>query len=320
LRSLRPRGRAIGRDALRAGTTDARSDRVLRKILCPIDFSRESQRALRVAARLAATRDAELVVAYVWHLPALAVATEEPSPVAEMQQVMEADRRALQAAVDEAVALGARASSRFLSGTPWLRIVDTAEQDPEFDLIVMGSRGRTGVGRFVLGSVAERVVRHAPTSVLVARTEEKVPFRHVLCAIDSCEDSAKVVERAVDLADSDGLGLLLFHAIDMPLRIPRDPSLTEFLVDLDRRAIDELDHYAKQAQPRIKARIRTTTESGDPAREILHCLESDSFDLLVVGSHGRTGIRRALLGSVAEKLVRHAPCSVLVTRAKTAKP
>ena len=139
------------------------------KILCPVDFSPGSQHAMKVAARLAGT-SAELVIAHAWYLPPLAFAGELPLPPSTIQDMVDDEHRGLEAAAAEASKLGApRVSSIFLSGAAGDRIVSTLRDDPAFELVVMGTHGRTGLKRILLGSVAEYVVRHAPCSVLVAR-------------------------------------------------------------------------------------------------------------------------------------------------------
>jgi nucleotide-binding universal stress UspA family protein len=136
------------------------------KILCPTDFSDGARRAMAVAARLAREAGAELVVAHAWHVPAPALPADYAFLPQMVQQLSEDAQRGLDDAAREAVALGApRVAQVLLSGVAWAAIVD-ALADPAFDLVVIGTRGRTGLARVLLGSVAEKVVRHAPCPVL----------------------------------------------------------------------------------------------------------------------------------------------------------
>ena len=140
-----------------------------RKILCPIDFSGGSQHAFRVAARLAGEAGSELMLVHAWFLPPIAAGGDMPLPADAIQGLVEDAERGLAELVTGAKSLGVQnVTSELVSGPPWERIVGLAE--PE-DLIVMGTHGRTGIRRFLLGSVAEKVVRHAPCSVLVARED-----------------------------------------------------------------------------------------------------------------------------------------------------
>ncbi len=142
----------------------------MKKILIPTDFSPGSAGAMRVAVRMARDIEAKLVVVHAWQIPALAFGSEPFSMAPELLQTMSDDaRRGLDAAVEEAKRQGADASGIMLNGVPWSRVAEVADADPEIGLIVMGTHGRTGLKRVVLGSVAEKVVRHAPCSVLITR-------------------------------------------------------------------------------------------------------------------------------------------------------
>jgi nucleotide-binding universal stress UspA family protein len=145
-----------------------------RKILCPIDFSLGSQQAMLLAVRLANARDAELVLAHVWYMPPLAYVEDPPFPADTIQAMIRDEERGLAAAATEATRLGAlRVTTKFLAGVPWDQLVELLRGDPGFELVVMGTHGRTGLDRVLLGSVTEKVVRHAARPVLVARTRSE---------------------------------------------------------------------------------------------------------------------------------------------------
>lgn len=291
---------------------------MLGKILCPVDFSAYSDAALNLAVRLAIANGSELVIAHAFQFPGIA-ATEPMMAGRAIQLQIATEKASLAAAGERARKLGAqRVTTTFLEGTPWHSLVELAQADRSFDLVVMGTHGRTGLKRLLIGSVAEQVVRHSPISVLVVRENPDGPlFDHVLCPVDFSPDSPRVIERAETFANPGGAGLELLHAIELPLAASGDPLLTEFISDLDKRATLELEHYAAEVTRRRKLSVHGDALAGNPEELILAKLEEDrTFDLVAVGSHGRTGIKRLLLGSVAENLVRHAPCSVLVVRAR----
>lgn len=282
------------------------------KLLCPVDFSPGSQQALELAASLAKETGAELVVAHAWHVMPVAY-MEYPLADDSWKLLTQDAMRLLGDARERAQQLGAkRVSTVFATGLPWQQIVETAG-DRSFDLIVIGSHGRTGISRFVLGSVAERVVRHAPCSVLVAR-RERAAFQHALCAIDFSDDSHVAMDRARDLVRERAT---LFHAIEPPAFFAFEPHRPEIAGELERRATVALEQWAHELDGRAKLAVDYRTAFGSPAHEALAVIDADpTIDLAIVGSRGRTGIKRALLGSVAEKIVRHAPCSVLVARVR----
>ena len=290
------------------------------KILCPTDFSPGAHPALRLGARLAAGSGAELVVAHVWHTPAFAFGGGDPFPAEAIARMVKDREHQLAAATDLAAKAGApRVTSRFLTGTPWDEIVKAAQADPAIDLIVTGTHGRTGVVRMLLGSVTERVIRHAPCSVLAARPTQDAGFHHVLCPVDFSDTARLAVDRAAELAAAGGAGIVLLHVIELPIAYNGEPSVTPFLDDIERRTQEVLAAWAAELITKVKVPVRTELRIGNPALQALSMLDHDpTIDLVVVGSHGRTGIRRALLGSVAETIVRHATRPVLVARPRAA--
>lgn len=146
-----------------------------RKILCPVDFSEGSREALHVAAELARKSQSVLVLTHVLEsrLWLAGYVTAWPSDVlVETKATAEASLAAWKA---EAQHVGAsEVKAELIDGAPWVAIVAAASADPEIDLIVMGTHGRTGIVRALIGSVAERVVRHAPCAVMVVRQQSSV--------------------------------------------------------------------------------------------------------------------------------------------------
>lgn len=292
-----------------------------RKLLCPTDFSPGSQHALQVAVRMAREADAELVLVHAWYLPAGTFGADYPIPADLFQEIVNDEQRGLAAATGDATRLGApRVTSRLLHGVPWDQIVQATRDDPAIDLIVMGTHGRSGVARVLLGSVAEQVIRHAPCSVLAARAPGGLqPFRKVLCPIDFSDDSRRALERAAELAAPGGAGITLLHVIEPAITFSNLPMADNNLQSVDRRATHELARWASELESKVSVPVTAEIRIGRPGVQTLGVLDADpTFDLVVMGSHGRTGIRRVLLGSVAEQVLRHAACPVLVVRARPA--
>jgi nucleotide-binding universal stress UspA family protein len=144
-----------------------------RRIMCPIDFSAGSAEALRVASELASAPDCSLVLVHVWQ-PSRFVSGDGFISPEVMQDMLDAEESQLATSKLEAQRLGAReVATKFLTGAPWDQIVNTARNDRAIDLIVIGTHGHTGIAHVLLGSVAEKVARHAPCPVLVVRAREK---------------------------------------------------------------------------------------------------------------------------------------------------
>jgi nucleotide-binding universal stress UspA family protein len=288
-----------------------------KKLLCPIDFSAGSQRALTVATRLARDTGADLVIAHAWYVPPRAF--DHPIPDRMLRETTEEAERALDAATRGVAELGVqRVTSRLLYGTPWDQIVQAARADPAVDGIVMGTHGRSGLARVFLGSVTEQVIRHSPCSVLAIREQgATLPFRNILCPIDFSDDSRHAIERAAALVGRGATGIKLLHVIEPGIGYGGLPMADNRVAELEPRVKDEISRWAADLGEEASVPVTTTTDIGRPGARILAALDADpTIDLVIMGSHGRTGIERVLLGSVAEKVLRHAACPVLIARSR----
>jgi nucleotide-binding universal stress UspA family protein len=189
-------------------------------------------------------------------------------------------------------------------------------------LVVTASRGLSGIARLLLGSVAERIVRYAHCSVFIARPHEKT--QKILVATDLSELSRVAVMQAAEFAQKNAAELHILYCLDvmpspaMGLTVPfggvpiiPPPELVEQLRTGAKAGLDAL-----VGQLGIKAQTRVV--EGEAASTIVRTAESINADLLVVGTHGRTGLARIALGSVTEKVVRAAKSSVLVVRSMPA--
>jgi nucleotide-binding universal stress UspA family protein len=197
------------------------------------------------------------------------------------------------------------------------------------DLLIMGTHGRSGFERLVLGSVTEKVLRRAACPVLTVPrgVPDVVPvppvlFKRIVCAIDFSSCSMHALNYAMSLAQEADAHLTVVHVIELPPDVPREVhenvlagprSLREYiaLAEEDRRA------RLKDAIPdsvRAYCTVDTVLATGKPYREILRIAEEQKADLLVIGIHGRGAIDRLLFGSTAQHLVRQASCPVLTLR------
>ena len=188
------------------------------------------------------------------------------------------------------------------------------------DLIVIGTRGNTGFKHVLLGSTAERVVRHAPCPVLVVRdTDEKIPepqILSILVPVDFSECARHGLNYAVALARSVGARLILLHALKLLSNIPwgdRFSLQSVPSVDLvEKAAVDAMNEFV--ARNRFSEVCPTTQRSSvaTPRTEICDFAEQRGVDLIVTSTHGVTGLAHVLIGSVAEHVVRYARCPALV--------
>jgi universal stress protein A len=146
---------------------------------------------------------------------------------------------------------------------------------------------------------------------------EPKPFANILCPTDFSDTAQHGGDLAVSLVAPGG-NVTLLHVVEIPVAYSGEPAVEGFIRDLDQHASKLLETWAAQLRTTTAVAITTRSRIGSPGTQTLHVLELDpTIDLVIMGSHGRTGISRMLLGSVAEKVVRHAKCPVLVARRRT---
>jgi nucleotide-binding universal stress UspA family protein len=189
----------------------------------------------------------------------------------------------------------------------------------DVDLVVMGTHGRKGVNRLLSGSVAEAVVRQAPCPVFTVLADEDDPapptIDRVLAPIDLSEQSSLVVDHAAGLSEAYSAPLDLLHVVEesaYPTVYGIDP-LTPSLPDVQDRAREALETLADRIDTAPEM-IHAHVLSGYAARDIVEFAKEHAADLIVMATHGRTGLERFLIGSVAEKVVRRAPCPVFTIK------
>jgi nucleotide-binding universal stress UspA family protein len=181
-------------------------------------------------------------------------------------------------------------------------------------LVVVGAAGKQPLERALLGSTAEQVVRHAHGPVLVARPSAE--FGSVLAATDLTEATAAVLEAAVAEAARRDAPLVAIHSLDVghPAIAAIEPSVV-----LPAATLTALREACRETLVASLARFGAPRGTpivvdGPPTASIPHVARELQADLLVVGTHARSALRRVFLGSVAQALIRRAPCSVLVVR------
>ena len=207
-------------------------------------------------------------------------------------------------------------------GSAYAEIVRRAEAW-NADVIVMGSHGRTGLARAVLGSVAERVVQHAACSVLIARPIAKPGV--VLAATDLSDPSLPTIGAGMAEAKRRNARLVVASVFEWaaPLAVPLSgmigtlPALPNG--EAQAQARESLRQMLTDAVTRAGAVAEVRVLDGSPASEIVAHAEELGAELIVVGTRGRTGLARLALGSVAERVVRSAPCSVMAVRLRAAE-
>lgn len=204
------------------------------------------------------------------------------------------------------------------SPSPSEAIINYAREQA-VDLVVMGTHGRRGMDRLLSGSVSEEVVRGAPCpvfTVLATDAKDHVPtISRVLAPVDLSDQSDLVVDHAAALADAYAAPLDLLHVVEeaaYPSAYGLDP-LTPDLPNVQNRAREALETLAGEHELR-PGPINAHVMAGNAARDIVEFADEQDADLIVMATHGRTGLERFLIGSVAEKVVRRARCPVFTLK------
>lgn len=291
----------------------------IKKILFPTDFSACAERAFTHAGEIATLFDAEI---HAFHTR-IKQADEYPALQHVLADLEEEDISSSSAA--EQVIHPPKANHDLIiqadatDSSACNAILEYSEKH-DIDLIVMGSHGRRGPRRLFLGSTAECVIRNAHCPVLTLRNEastlEKNTIKHILIPMDFSSFSIEALRYANELARLWNAKISLVHAIEetiipvvygveamsftstMPLK---DKSNKELKILADEYLDDDLERDIH-------------TLIGNPANEITYYAEQNAVDLILLASHGLTGFKRFLLGSVAEKLNRKAPCAVMTIK------
>lgn len=292
-----------------------------RTVVVATDFSENAAVALRAAADFTERESARLVLVHA----VLAMAPAAPEFVPLPPSMYDELRESASAQLDEAVER-LRASGRLVEPLvvlePAAAGVVAAAVERKADLIVAGTRGATGWQRLLVGSTAARLVREAPCPVLVvprAITSKRV--RTVLVATDFSDDAAAAATAAARLVDDTkpGAKIFLLHAYRYPSALSGldGERLVEAIRATHESAEKRLADLARHvAVPGIS--VETSAEPGEPTESILSKASEIGADLIAMGTHGRSGLKRLFLGSNTERVVSAASCAVLTARVPAA--
>jgi nucleotide-binding universal stress UspA family protein len=297
------------------------------KILLATDGSKDAELATKAAIELANATGSQLHVVYVGEFGPLPRAPSQ----SKLGQIAQRLTRRTRSMLGERIALIAAAGGGVSGeharvGRPAEEVVALA-QEIGAGLVVMGSRGRGGVRRALMGSVSDSVVRHAHCPVLVVRGGEsgQAVFlsEKILLATDGSEDAILAARTAAALAQQMGSEL---HAVYVRSRIaPHRPGYYVGPEVVEQAGRKEREGLEREAQRLLQVQAeevrgaggkvaRAHLRVGTPDEEIVKLAEELGVGLIVMGSRGQGGVRRVLLGSVSDSVVRHAHCPVLVVR------
>ena len=297
----------------------------INRVLCPIDFSDFSLDALRHAVRLAPWYSARLTVLHVYPTPQ-PVGVEGISasvPVfshVDPNSLVEEVRRFCAPLLEPS---GQNAEVIVRPGDAAREIRAEAERVP-FDLLILGTHGRSGFERLFLGSVTEKVLRSTRVPVLTIPPPVREPgsplYKTILCPIEfSAESSIRALEYALSLAKEADARLILLHVVEDPLgdadaRTPGHVSVSEYYERLEQDAVARL-RAAVPDEARVWSHPEERVVKGRAHREILKVVADEQVDLVVMGVQGKGVVNRLAFGSTTNRVIREAGCPVLTLHA-----
>jgi nucleotide-binding universal stress UspA family protein len=289
------------------------------KILVPVDFSEGARTALGHAALFAKLFGGSLELVHVVEEVGQANSAfwaAEPALAGQLQRraVTSAEEAMERLLPTLPLAEGIRVETRILSGTVPGTLAEYAAESGA-SLMVVSTHGRTGLSRWLLGSVSERLLRAAPCPVLIARggsAQGQPALQRVLVAVDLSEQSRRALHTAGEIARRSGAELEILYVWAAPFYDASEHFDAELFERIRQSARAELDEFVASAALPAGIAVQSSIESGTPSERIGQHLQARTPDLLVLGSHGHGGFRRLMLGSVAEVTVRYAPCAALV--------
>jgi nucleotide-binding universal stress UspA family protein len=267
----------------------------IKHVLAAIDFSEWTSPVLRSAAHLADQYSASLSALY--SEPFLPPPYFTEGELGSISAFLEAQRRAagqhLEGVVREV--LGGRQVRTLLEDQLPVEGILHAARSQQAGLIALGTHGRSGLNRLLLGSVAEKVLRQSPVPVLTVRPHTAPPFRRLLCPVNHTPVALEALGYAADLASRSGAELVLLH-VDEGAGPAPDPDSLCALVPRDLR-------------PRCSP--RAALRRGEAAEQILRAAAEEHSDLIVLGAQHRPLLETTILGTTSVRVMRHAPAAVL---------
>lgn len=290
------------------------------RIVVPLDGSELAELALEYVRGLAAGTGAQVILLHACR-----------PEVERMHRVyLQHIEQVLRSRLEDAGSEGSTVDSAVLLGHPAEEILTYAEKN-KVSLIAMTTHGRSGVRRWALGSVADKVARHSAVPVWLVRSdmpEETIrrewPERRILVLLDGSKRAERVLPYVAGHAKTTSAEVILLRVFGRPPLFAEyatglQSNWAEHIEQFTASELEECNRYLAGPERRLKdagVKVRSEALLGNAWDEIIDYIESDSFNLVALTSHGRSGIARWALGSVAERVLQGCPVPLLLVRAR----
>jgi nucleotide-binding universal stress UspA family protein len=284
------------------------------RLLLTTDGSEFSEGAIREAINLAKLCGSVLTAMTV-------IQTNPEHAALAPQQLETAERKAkdyLEAVRSRAKHEGIECSTVVREGEDPYRLISDEAVKVNASMIVMGRRGRKGFKRLMMGSTTARVIGHAPCNVLVVPRSAEVRFTRILTATDGSKYSAAAASEAIGTAKRNNSGLIVIAVVPTELATPTDidfaVSQRVLIAEQEMHDAEKSAKAVKEAAMKEGVQAEAFVMTGKPADAIVEMAKEKQVDLVVLGSHGRTGLERLLMGSVTERTILLSPAAILVVK------
>jgi len=298
----------------------------IQNIVVPTDFSQMSVQAIPLARQLARRFGASIHLAHVHDFSYTANFVPSASPVVPFSfmpyehGIEQAILKELESAVRDCGVSSARC--HVLNGTPPFDEICRLAQTIPADLIIMPTHGRTGLKHVFLGSTAERIVQHSSCPVLVTRGSSapsnngsRSMIRTILVPVDFSGRSREGLRYAISFANEFGAKIILLHATYLGYVYSSDGTAIYDIPALRKAARKKAERQMREIVRSVNlgsVKFETVFTEGSPASDICAFAKDNAVDLIITSTHGLTRWKHILIGSIAEQVVRRAPCSILV--------
>ena len=279
------------------------------RLLVAVDGSQASKNALRQAFKLARDEKKWIIVVAINPPYRGDLALVGVSNIDELLKGQ--GEKTLAEAREIAESEGVTIRTRLEEGEPFEKIIEVAQEE-NCDLIVMGRRGITRLERALMGSVTAKVIGHFRGKVLVVPRDSSLGWKNILVATDSSKSGEAAVDEAVNYATSYDGTLKIISVVDVTEEFQAHaPGRVEKLVN---KAKKNLEDVKRNVQSR-GVTGETFVREGEPFKVIVDLAKQLHADTIVLGSHGRTGLKRIFMGSVTARVIGHTPCPVMIVKA-----
>lgn len=282
---------------------------LIKKILVAHDFSQSSKNVVTTAMKLAKVFHSEVVPIHI--LPDDIVTKKVKSLLEETAT------KKLQETIDQLKSEGVKAGEPVLAfGSPHEKIVEAAV-DTNASLIVIGSGENRKGQKFLLGTTTERIIQKSEKPVFVEKEDVPLDVKHILCPVDFSDTSKRALKNAITMAYRFKAELTILSVCELQ-GSAWFTSKEDRKLENDKRCADHKSKFDEFLRDIKMSDLKWNKEirSGNPAEEILKAVSEKDIDLLVMGTTGKTGLSRLVIGSVTEKVIREVPCSFLTMKSE----